>query len=146
MFPQYDRFGQTKEYVQIDWMIGHLPWLRFAYHSGESGNLKGLHRTQLMVAMLSSKGYTFLHLKGIKNKSTQKFVATTPEDAVNLFSDLFGDLVREDFYSFIRLHHFLKLYSSKEEYEETIKSYLKILKISKAKIPQDLEKYLDETA
>jgi len=146
MFPQYDRFGQTKEYVQVDWMIGHLPWLQFAYHSGESGILKGMHRTQLMVAMLSNKGYTFLHLKGIKNKSTQKFVATTPEEAVSLFSDLFGDLATEDFYSFIRLHHFLKLYSSKEEYEKIIESYLKILKISNAIIPACLKGYLDETA
>ena len=146
MFPQYDLWGQTKHYVQVDWMIGKLPWLIFAYHCGESGKLKGMHRTQLMVAMLSSKGYTFLHLKGIKNKSTQKFVATTPEEAIKLFNDLFGDLAREDFYSFIRLHHFLKLYSSKEEYKGIIKSYVKILKISKAKIPEDLQEYADENA
>ena len=48
MFPQYDRFGQTKENVQIDWMVGDLPWLQFAYHSGESGNLKGMHRLEIM--------------------------------------------------------------------------------------------------
>ena len=62
MFPQYDYYGQRESYVQIDWMIGSLPWLKFAYHSGESGTLKGMHRTQLMVAMLSNKGYTFNHL------------------------------------------------------------------------------------
>ena len=146
LFPQYDRFGQVNEYVQIDWMIGHLPWLKFAYHSGESGNLKGMHRTQLMVAMLSNKGYTFAHLHGIKNKETQEFVATTPSEAISLFSELFGNLERDDFHNFIRLHHFLKLYSSKEEYEEIIKSYMKILKTSKVQIPADLTEFKYENS
>ena len=146
MFPQYDYYGQLNHYVQIDWMVGNLPWLRFAYHSGESGNLKGMHRTQLMVAMLSNKGYTFSHLCGIKNKTNQEFVATTPEEAVNLFNKLFGRLELEDFHNFIRLHHFLKLYSSKEEYEQIVKSYLRILKISKATIPADLLEFTDENA
>tara|TARA_Y100001963_G_C6757438_1_gene437648 strand:- start:596 stop:1456 length:861 start_codon:yes stop_codon:yes gene_type:complete len=146
MFPQYDRFGQTKESVQIDWMIGHLPWLQFAYHSGEPGDLKGMHRTQLMVAMLSTKGYTFSHLHGIKNKETQEFIATTPEEAIHLFNDLFGDLVRDDFHDFVTLHHFLKRYSSKEEYKEIIKSYINILKTSKAKVPLILKVYENEGA
>ena len=139
MFPQYDRFGFTKHYVQVDWMIGRLPWLAFAYHSGESGNLKGMHRTQLMVAMLSCKGYTFSHLHGIKNKETQDFVATSPDEAITLFSDLFGDFVRDDFHDFITLHHFLKRYSTPKEYRDIIKSYLKILKTSSATIPLDLQ-------
>jgi hypothetical protein len=135
MFPQYDYYGQTKQYVQIDWMIGNLPWLKFAYHSGESGTLKGLHRTQLMVAMLSNKGFTFSHLHGIKNKQTQEFVATSPDEAIALFSQLFGKFTRDDFHNFMSIHHFLKRYSSKEEYKEIIKSYLRILEISKAKVP-----------
>jgi len=146
MFPQYNRFGQTDNYVQIDWMVGRLPWLKFAYHSGEGGKLKGLHRTQLMVAMLSAKGYTFIHLKGIKNKITQEFVAQTPDQAIELFSELYGDFVEDDFYDYITLHHFLNKYSSEEEYKKVIKSYLKILKISKATIPCDLERYVNENA
>lgn len=146
LFPQYDRFGQINEYVQVDWMVGNLPWLKFAYHSGESGNLKGLHRTQLMVAMLSNKGYTFSHLHGIKNKETQEFVATAPEEAVRLFSDLFGQLTAEDFHSFVRLHHFLEAYSSKEEYKEIIKSYLRILEISKAQIPNVFQEFKHENS
>jgi hypothetical protein len=139
MFPQYDYYGQTKQYVQIDWMIGNLPWLKFAYHSGESGTLKGLHRTQLMVAMLSNKGFTFSHLHGIKNKQTQEFVATSPDEAIALFSQLFGKFTRDDFHNFMSIHHFLKRYSSLEEYKEIIKSYLRILEISKAKIPTVLQ-------
>ena len=146
MFPQYDRFGQINEYVQIDWMIGNLPWLRFAYHSGESGSLKGMHRTQLMVAMLSNKGYTFSHLHGIKNKKTQEFVATTPDQAVGLFNDLFGKFVRDDFHNFFSLHYFLKRYSSKEEYKEIINSYLKILDTSKATTPDVLQEYKNESS
>jgi hypothetical protein len=147
MFPQYDYYGQTKHYVQIDWMIGDLPWLKFAYHSGETGgHLKGMHRTQLMVAMLSAKGYTFMHLNGIKCKQTQEMIATKPKEAVELFNELYGNLIRDDFHNFLILHHFLKKYSSLEEYEKIIKSYLNILKISKAKIPAGLEVYLNENS
>ena len=146
MFPQYDYWGQRSHYVQVDWMIGHLPWLQFAYHSGESGVLKGMHRTQLMVAMLSHKGYTFVHLKGIKEKATQEYVAETPDTAIDLFNKLFGDLEKEDFHNFLRLHHFLELYSSKEEYEQIIKSYLGILKTSKARIPINLQGIPNESA
>jgi len=146
MFPQYDYYGMRESYVQIDWMIGNLPWLKFAYHSGESGNLKGMHRTQLMVAMLSNKGYTFSHLHGIKNKSNNKFVATTPEQAISLFSNLFGKFELEDFHSFLRIHHFLKSYSSKEEYNKIINSYVKILTISKARIPLTLREFENENS
>ena len=146
MFPQYDYYGQLNYYVQVDWMIGDLPWLKFAYHSGESGGLKGMHRTQLMVAMLSNKGYTFSHLYGIKDKKTHEFVATTPDEAVSLFNDLFGFLEQEDFHNFIRLHHFLKTYSSKEEYRQIVKSYLRILKTSKAEVPAELLEYADENS
>ena len=144
MFPQYDHYGVTKYYVQIDWMIGNLPWLKFAYHSGESGQLKGIHRTQLLVAMLSNKGYTFLHLKGIKDKQTQEFVATTPEDAVELFNVLFGKFARDDLHNFLSIHYYLKQYSSKEEYKSIIKSYLQILKTSRAKMPMILQDFENE--
>jgi hypothetical protein len=146
MFPQYNSKGQTNKYVQIDWMIGDLSWLKFSYHSGESGDLKGLHRTQLMVAMLSSKGYTFSHLKGVKNKKTQEFVATTPQQVAELFSELYGNFTIDDFHSFLRLHYFLELYSSKEEYGQVIKSYLKILDLAKAKVPFVLEEFRYENS
>jgi len=144
LFPQYDRLGRLNESVQIDWMVGNLPWLKFAYHSGEGGELKGMHRTQLMVAMLSHKGYTFMHLNGIKDKKTQEFVATTPEQATALFCKLYGKFEKDDFYSFFRLHTFLEKYSSPQEYEEVIKTYLHILKTSKAAVPYQLKGFADE--
>ena len=141
MFPQYNYHGQTNHSVQVDWMIGNLPWLKFAYHSGESGSLKGMHRTQLLVAMLSNKGCTFMHLNGVKSKETQQFVAKTPKEATELFSALFGDCIEDDLCSFISTHHFLKTYSNTEEYKKIIKTYLKILKTSKAEIPMILKDY-----
>ena len=88
-----------------------------------------------MVAMLSLKGYTFLHLKGIKDKQTQKFLATTPEEAIKLFNVLFGKFVRDDFHNFMSIHYYLKQYSSLEEYEKIIESYKRILTTSRAIIP-----------
>ena len=54
LYPQFD--GTTKKKldigVQIDWMIGDLDWLEFSYYSEEyKGNVKGLHRTQLMLSV-----------------------------------------------------------------------------------------------
>jgi hypothetical protein len=51
MFPQYDSTGkQLEDNVQIDINVGDVDWLEFAYYSNTySGNVKGLHRTQLML-------------------------------------------------------------------------------------------------
>ena len=96
MFPQYDKFGQTNNSVQIDWMVGNLSWLRFAYHSAESGTLKGLHRKQLLVAMFSVKGYTFLHNKGVKEKGASSYFFTTPKKAHHLISKLNGEWEKKE--------------------------------------------------
>ncbi len=139
LFPQFDKYSQINKYVQIDWMVGDLQWLKFAYHSNESGGLKGLHRTQLIVAMASAKGYTFLHTKGIKEKFNHNFVAQTPEQAVALFSKLYGPMQMEQADTYNSLHEFLKNNSTPEEYTAAIHSYLRILRISKADIPLDLK-------
>tara|TARA_R110000851_G_scaffold97781_2_gene211596 strand:+ start:4123 stop:4986 length:864 start_codon:yes stop_codon:yes gene_type:complete len=139
LFPQFDRYGQISKFVQIDWMVGDIRWLKFAYHSNESSNLKGLHRTQFIVAMASAKGYTFLHTKGIKSKSNHNFVATTPEQAAALFSKLYGPLQMKQTDNYDSLHAYLKKNSSEEEYKAVIHSYLKILRTCRATIPLDLK-------
>lgn len=139
LFPQFDRYGQINKFVQIDWMVGNIDWLSFAYHSAETVPLKGLHRTQFMVAMASAKGYTFLHTKGIKNKFNHEFVASVPSEALTLFSNLYGPMSIEDTITYAKLHSYLKNNSSDEEYRSVIQSYLKILRISRATIPKDLE-------
>ena len=146
LFPQFDCHGQLNHSVQIDWMVGNLPWLKFAYHSGETGQLKGMHRTQLLVAMLSVKGYTFLHNKGIKEKITNTFVATSPAEALELLSDLYGIITREDTYNFYNLHKYLKSCATEETYQQVIASYKRILNISKAKIPLVLGNIKNENA
>ena len=62
-FPQFDENNQEiGDNVQIDVNVGDVDWLEFAYYSSTyKGNVKGLHRTQLMLAMFANKGYTFSH-------------------------------------------------------------------------------------
>jgi hypothetical protein len=50
--PQYDPKGKSlNKNVQTDINIGNLEWLKFSYYSNTyAGNVKGLHRTQLMLA------------------------------------------------------------------------------------------------
>ena len=144
MFPQYDKHDQTNECVQIDWMVGNLPWLRFAYHSAESGNLKGMHRTQLLVALFSVKGYTFLHNKGVKQKGANLYIVTTPEQARELISSLYGQIKEKDIYEYKSLHSYLRSTASREDYNKIVECYKKILTISKAKIPDDLQGGINE--
>ena len=138
LFPQFDRYGQVNKFVQIDWMVGNLSWLRFAYHSNEE-TLKGLHRTQFIVAMASAKGYTFLHTKGIKLKENHNFVAQTPDQAVELLSKLYGPMKIQDTHTYRSLHAYLKRSSTEQEYREVIECYINILRTTKAVIPRDLE-------
>ena len=139
LFPQFDQYGQINKFVQVDWMVGNIKWLKFAYYSNETTDLKGLHRTQLIVAMASAKDYTFIHTKGIKDKTNHNFVATTPEQAIDLFSKLYGPMEIKETNSYSSLHAYLKNNSTIEEYRKAIESYLRILKISNAIIPKDLK-------
>jgi len=146
MFPQYDSFGQMSECVQIDWMVGNLSWLRFAYHSAETGDLKGMHRTQLLVAMFSAKGYTFLHNKGVKEKGASAYIVTTPDQAVELISNLYGKVEERDIYKYTDLHSYLKRSATVEDYSKVIEIYKRILTISKAVIPLNLQDNISENS
>ena len=70
MAPQFDETGKRNgSSVQIDINIGDVDWLEFSHYSAVyKGNVKGLHRTQLLVAMFSHGGYTFSHAVGVKTK------------------------------------------------------------------------------
>jgi len=144
MFPQYDKLGQTSESVQIDWMVGNLSWLRFAYHSAETGSLKGLHRTQLLVAMFSAKGYTFLHSKGVKEKGANSYVVTTPEQALDLISNLYGKVDETEIYKYTDLHSYLQRSATAEDYSKVIETYKRILMVSKAEVPLNLRDDVSE--
>ena len=88
-FPQLNEKGERVGInVQIDINFGDLDWLEFAYYSDVyEGNVKGLHRTQLMLSLFNYKGYIFSHNYGVKNKETQEIVASNPEQAIKLLSN-----------------------------------------------------------
>lgn len=143
-FPQFDQNNKPLDTgVQIDINFGSTNWLEFSYHSAAySGNLKGLHRTQLLVSLFSKKGYTFSHSYGVKEKESQKIIANTPEKAVQVLSKAYGvDFDLGTLSDYNKLISFIKKNLSKEDLERVLDSYLKILDSTRADIPTDLQVY-----
>lgn len=142
-YPQFSEKEQLEDGVQIDLNFGDIPWLKFAYHSTSySGNIKGLHRTQLMLCLFLIKGYVFSHNYGVKNKETNKIVAKNPEEAINLLRTLydvpFTEEVLGDYY---KLQTFLKKHLNEETLHSIWDRYLKILDSTRCDIPDDLKDY-----
>ena len=80
LFPQISDTGEQKDVgVQIDWMMGNRNWLKFSYFSPSPTEsqplLKGLHRTQLLLAMFFAKDHSFKHVGGVFDRKTGKRVA-----------------------------------------------------------------------
>ena len=150
LFPQYATDGSQLDMgVQIDWMVGNRSWLSFAYfsdHPSESEPMvKGLHRTQLILAMFLAKNHSFSHTDGVKDKETDEYVARDPESAIRLLGDLYGDeVVSEDLYNFNNLHTWLEDNASVTDMNKALDVYLKILDRTngnKEKDPTTGEKY-----
>jgi len=137
LFPQFNENGEQQDIgVQMDWMIGSIDWLEFAYWSDKLSEdqefLKGLHRTQLILSMFLIKDHTFTHASGVKNKTTGKLVAT-PGEALSLLSELFGSqITRGDTLNFNTLHDWLQTNASVEDYNAVIGAYLVILDRTKS--------------
>ena len=144
LFPQYDEnkkaVGQN---VQIDINVGDVDWLEFAYYSNTySGNVKGLHRTQLLVSLFSHKGYTFSHNYGVKSKETQEIVANTPQQAIDLLNQLYGlNLDRDTIGDYFKLIEALEAGLSPQDLHTVYDTYLKILDSTRADIPEELQSY-----
>ena len=144
LFPQYDEANQAVgQNVQIDINVGDVDWLSFAYHSATySGNVKGLHRTQLMVSLFSHKGYIFSHNYGVKDRQTQEIVANNPQQAVDLLNSLYGlKLTRDTVGDYFKLMETLEAGLSREDLNGVYDTYLKILDSTRADIPEDLQQY-----
>lgn len=143
-FPQFDESGRMldKE-VQIDINVGDLDWLSFAYYSDSyQGNVKGLHRTQLMLALFSNKGYVFSHNYGVKDKETQKVVARNSEEAVKLLSSLYRcQFTPEILNNYNKLQDFLKDHLYEHELHQIWDRFLRILDHTRCDIPYDLQEY-----
>ena len=143
-FPQYDEQGNKLDlYVQIDINVGNVDWLSFAYHSAVyKGNVKGLHRTQLLVALFSHKGYTFSHNYGVKSKETQEIAANSPQQAIDLLNELYGmELTDKTIGDYFTLMKEMKRRIPLVDLHSVYDSYLKILDSTRADIPDDLQDY-----
>ena len=142
-FPQYNPEGQpTGDYIQIDWMVGDIDWLRWSYYSHGEEGLKGLHRTQFIVACFSKLGMTFSHHSGVKTKGDQEWTITSPSKALETLSEHYGDLALERTKTFRDLHSWLLENASKDDYLEVVRRYVGIINLAKAEIPNELKEGL----
>jgi hypothetical protein len=143
-FPQFDTQGnQLEENVQIDINVGDVDWLEFAYYSNTYAvNVKGLHRTQLLVSLFSNKGYTFSHNYGVKSRESQEIVANNPQQAIEVLNKEYGlNLDKETVGDYFKLIEALEGGLSPEDLNKVYDIYLKILDSTRADIPEDLQSY-----
>ena len=137
-FEQHDESGPTGDHVQVDWMVGDIDWLQWSYYSHGEKDLKGLHRTQFLVALFSEIGYTFNHFSGVKEKKTSEWTITSPEDALQLLSKHYGDIEHSQTQTFAQLHSWL-LNCDASSYFAAVSRYREILKVQKENIPNVLQ-------
>jgi hypothetical protein len=118
--------------LQIDWMLGNKNWLKFSYSSPfpseQQPMLKGLHRTQLILAMFGAKGYSFKHRTGVYDKATGEMVASSPEEVSSLLQKLYGaPITSENLESFSTIYGWLMANATEEDRNGAFDSYLRIL-------------------
>jgi len=144
LFPQMDEQNQhVGSGVQIDWMIGDLNWLKFSYHSAaypEGSNVKGLHRTQLMLAAFQVANLSFNHVNGVKDKETGEIIARDPDQALAVLGKALGfKITQADAEDYYKLHALFKSKMRPEDYNTLLNVYLKILDSTRADIPDDMQ-------
>ena len=138
LFPQFNEEGERQDVgVQIDWMIGTAEWLEFAYYSdppsADDPLLKGLHRTQLMLAMFLVNDISYHHTSGLKDRKTRKFITNSPPKVLSILGKLYdGELERSQTNNFHSLHQWLKVHTNDQEYADVIGAYIKILDTTKS--------------
>lgn len=143
-FPQYDIQNNQLGYnVQLDLNFGNIEWLKFAYFSDSyTGNIKGLHRTQLMLHMFAYKGYVFSHNYGVKNRETQEIVANNPQQAIELLNKLYDiDITENILLNYNTLQEYLHNHLSIKELNGIYDIYIKTLDSTRCDIPEDLQEY-----
>lgn len=143
-FPQYDETNQPiGSSVQIDINVGDVDWLEFAYYSDKyEGNVKGLHRTQLMLSLFSNAGYTFSHNYGVKDKETQEIVADNPEQAIQVLNNFYEiNLTPSILTNYFTLQDYIRQNLSDDQLGKIYDTYIKILDSTRADIPEDLQQY-----
>lgn len=142
-FPQFDPSGnELDKHVQIDINVGDLDWLKFSYYSkGYTGNIKGLHRTQLLVALFKNKDLIFNHNLGVKD-GKGNILAKNPQQVLDLLNKVYGTEISEDIiYDYSELMDYLQANLPESELNSIYDIYLKILDSTRADIPQHLQDY-----
>jgi len=142
--PQYGPDGKPLGInVQTDINIGNPEWLRFSYYSNTyAGNVKGLHRTQLILSLFANKGKSFSHATGVVDRETGEKEASNPQEALVLLNKLYGfDISQDTLNDYFKLEDYLKNNVSPEEYNAIMDRYLKILDSTRADIPDNLQQY-----
>jgi len=145
LFPQVTASGKGNDKgVQIDWMIGNLNWLKFSYYSSEypeGSNVKGLHRTQLLLSAFQTANLAFDHVSGVKDKETGKILATDPDTALKALGKRLGFAIPiEDVENFYKLNDLLAKNMTPQQYRETLDRYYRTLDSTRADIPDNLQK------
>ena len=147
LFSQFGQIGAdgkpNGKTVQIDTNFGNVDWLKFAYYSDSyAGNVKGLHRTQLLLHLFDAKGFMFKHNRGIINKDTREWVAQNPKEAIAKLNELYGFNVDEKtLQNYHKLQEYLRANVDKRTLDHVYDIYLKTLDSTRCDIPEDLQPY-----
>lgn len=133
-----DDYNDLDKSVQIDWMIGDKELLMFSYYSDSyDGNIKGLHRTQAILAMFLVCGYSFNHTKGLTRKSDGVVVAIKPKEILEILSEELGHLV--DIELAKNYHSLMKIFRQTDKFDDWEKAFFKIMDSTRCDIPYDLQ-------
>ena len=131
--------------VQIDTMFGNVDWISFAYYSDaydKNSNVKGLHRTQLMLHMFDYKNYSFKHNDGVIRKEDRELVAKHPTEAIELLNKLYNINLNNSILSnYYKLIDYLKENLPEKDFNGIIDAYLKTLDHTRCDIPDNLQDY-----
>lgn len=144
LFPQIDQDNNYIGHgVQIDWMVGNIDWLKFSYYSSaypENSNVKGLHRTQLLLSTFQIADLSFSHVNGIKDKTSGELIAETPSAAIDILNNrLQINITLKDVENYYQLHSTLKSRLSLSKYNDLLNVYLTILDSTRADIPDNIQ-------
>jgi len=140
-YPQFNEAGENLGTgVQMDWMVGNLELLEFSYFSDKyEGNVKGLHRTQLILSLFQHFGLSFNHTKGLSDKETGEKLATKPKEILEILSNKMGmkitKNVANNYFEIIKLVNKMK----KADRDDVLNTYFKILSHTRADIPFDIQ-------
>jgi hypothetical protein len=144
-FNQYDERGEEVGdiSVQIDINVGNLDWLTFSYYSNTyKDNVKGLHRTQLMLAMFGEVGLSFNHNRGVTDPKTKEVVATNSKEAIHALNQRYGIKITRDILDdYFELMDYIKDNLPESKLNSIFDRYLKILDSTRCDIPIDLQQY-----